>query len=74
MASSGTFKEEETRLPRAMFSGSTIGGMTVTCSECGLTYRSGNMARHKKIKHAGLKLPVGGSVSTPAQKKKLIIK
>ena len=73
MASPGTFKEE-TRLPRLMFSGSIIGERTVTCSEYVLTLCSGNLVRHKKDKHVGLKLPEEGPVSTPANKKKLIIK
>ena len=73
MASPGTFKEE-TRLPRAMFSASTIGGRTVTCSECGLTLHNGNLGRHKMVKHAGLRLPGEGPVSTPTHREKLIIK
>ena len=73
MASPGTSKEE-TRLPRAMFSGSINRGRTVTCSECGLTLRSGNLARHKRVKHAGLKLPLRGPVSNPGPREKLIIK
>ena len=73
MASPGASKKG-TRLPRAMFSGSTIGGRTVTCSECGLTLRSRNFVRHKKVKHVGLKLPVRGPVSNPGHKEKLIIK
>ena len=71
MVSPGTLKEGTT-LTRAMFSGSTIGGRTVT--ERGLTLRSGNLARHKKVKHVGLTLPVEGPVSNPANKEKLIIK
>ena len=42
--------------------------------ECGLTLRSRNLARHQKVKHAGLKLSVGRSVSNPTHKEKLIIK
>ena len=66
--------KNETRLLRAMFSGSAIGGSTVTCSECGLTLCSGNLARHKRVKHSHLKLPVEGLVSPQPAREKLIIK
>ena len=73
MASPGASKTE-TRLPRAMFSGSAVGGRTVSCSECGLTLRNGNLARHKRVKHSHLKLPVERLVSTQPVSEKLIVK
>ena len=73
MASPGALKNE-TRLPRAMFSRSAIGGRTVTCLECRLTIHSGNPAKQKRVTHSCLKLPVEGWVSTQPAREKLIIK